>query len=137
LHLAVSETDALAQIDEPRVTELLRSVRPATPAPKQGCVEGAIGNAIVATAYHTDSDEPDAIHVASFLLRSLAQNHCYEDGNKRAAWLACLEVLAVMGLVTIDADEDAAADLVERAAKSLVTVDAIARWIAEHLVPLP
>ena len=56
---------------------------------KEGCVEGAIANAIMGAEYDADDGVGDSLQVAARLLRSLVQNHCYGDGNKRAGWAAC------------------------------------------------
>jgi death-on-curing protein len=109
------------------------SVRPLNEPPRNGCVEGAIGNAVQAAAYYSEDDEPNPLHIASHLLRSLARDHCFIDGNKRVAWLACLEVLATHGRVTIDADEIEAAAFVESVADGSTDVPGIAGWLAARL----
>ncbi len=57
------------------------------------------------------------------------------DGNKRIAWLACLEVLAVHALATIEADQDEAAAFVEGVVGQ-ANVAPIVEWLAIHLAPL-
>lgn len=107
-----------------------------SPVPRAGCVEGAIGNSVLAASLSQAAEEPDALHVAAYLLRSLARNHCYTDGNKRIAWLACLDVLAEHAVATIDADEDAAAEVVEDVAKGRMSVGDLIRWLESGLVPI-
>lgn len=127
-----------------RVTELHAQGASVGPiggdAQKPGCVEGAIGNALMAPLYeqnHPSFDEPDPLLVAAYLLRSLSKNHCFVDGNKRAAWLAALEVLAVGAHLTIMADQVEAADFVNAIASGVVPdVAAITRWLAARLIPL-
>lgn len=121
-----------------RLNDLMARLRPHsdTLTPHVGCVEGAIGTAVNSASYHQDSDEPDDLLVAAYLLRSLAQNHCYIDGNKRIAWLACLEVLAVHSQVTIESDQDEAAEVVERVAQGQMEIDALMCWLALRLCPL-
>lgn len=121
-----------------RLNALMAKLRPGSSAlaPREGCVEGAIGTAVNSASYHLDSDEPNDLHVAAYLLRSLAKNHCYIDGNKRIAWLACLEVLAVHSAVTIEADQDEAAEVVERVAQGQMAIDELINWLAMRLCPL-
>jgi death on curing protein len=54
---------------------------------------------------------PDVLLKAAALLHSLARNHPLVDGNKRLAWLATYVFCAKNG-VELDADDDAAYDLV-------------------------
>lgn len=107
---------------------------------KPGCVEGAIGAAVQGASYtRNSSSEPiDPLLMAAFLLRSLVQNHCFVDGNKRVAWLAALDVLAVGASLTLEADEEEAADFVLRIADGTArSIPAIVDWLAEHLVAWP
>lgn len=119
-----------------RVVELVNSVRPLSEPPRAGCVEGAIGNAVQAAVYYGENDEPNPLHIASYLLRSLARDHCFIDGNKRVAWLGCLDVLARLGGVTVDTDEVEAATFVECVAEGKIDVPAVAEWLAGRLVAL-
>lgn len=50
--------------------------------------------------------------LASVLLRSLAQNHPFENGNKRVALVSALVVLHMNGLVVLAGQKLALADLV-------------------------
>lgn len=131
--------EAWAPISPGRLDELMQAIRPdadeAARRSRSDCVEGAIGNAVLAASYTQDSDEPDVLHVAAYLMRSLVKNHCYVDGNKRIAWLATLEVLAVHAMATIEADQDEAAALVEDVATGAVDVPALIVWLGKHLAP--
>ncbi len=40
-----------------------------------------------------------------YLLFYLSKNHCWADGNKRAAWMSVVWVLEKIGL-TVEADDD-------------------------------
>jgi death-on-curing protein len=123
-----------------RLDELMAALRPdeqpSGRRPRQGCVEGAIGNAVLAASYAQETDEPDILHVAAYLMRSLARDHCYVDGNKRIAWMATLDVLAVHAATTLDVDQDEAAGTVEAVATGTMDVPALITWLADHLVPL-
>jgi len=98
---------------------------------KPGCVEGALGNAIIAAQYRTGDEVPDPLLVAAFLCRSLARNHCYSDGNKRLAWLSLLEVLWCCAELTVDADADEAEEMVVGVTTGALDVDDIVRWLSD------
>ena len=129
-----------APITIERLDAIMLSLRPhVTPEerrPRPGCLESAIGNALNAASYQQDTEEPDVLWITAFLMRSLAKNHCYLDGNKRIAWLAGLDVLAVHGAMTLDVDEDKAAATVEALAKGELDVPALTGWLGEHVVAL-
>ena len=73
---------------------------------------------------------PDVFSKAAALLHSLARNHPLVDGNKRLAWLATYVLCAKNG-VELDADDDAAYDLVTSIASGAIDdVGAIARALA-------
>lgn len=104
---------------------------------KPGCVEGAIGAAVQGASYthSTSSEQLDPLLVAAFLLRSLVQNHCFVDGNKRVAWLAALDVLAVGASLTLRADEEEAANFVLGIADGTTrSVPEIVNWLADRLI---
>lgn len=104
---------------------------------RPGCVDGAIGAALTAAMYEQDANAPDPLLVAAYLLRSLCQNHCFVDGNKRVAWLAALEVLAAGAHLTIAADQVEAAVFVIAVAEGHIQSAAeITAWLANRLVSL-
>ena len=73
---------------------------------------------------------PDLFAKAAALLHSLAGNHPLVDGNKRLAWLATYVFLAKNAIV-LDADDDAAFELVVSVASGSITdVDQIAATLA-------
>lgn len=120
-----------------RLDALMADLRPGSAAlarrPKPGCIESALGNAPTAAAYALGSDDPDPLVVAAYLLRSLARNHCYEDGNKRIAWLATLEFLWVHAQCTLAADPVEAAEIVVRVADGSLDVPELVTWLADHV----
>ena len=62
---------------------------------------------------------PYVFSKAAALLHSLARNHPLVDGNKRLAWLATYVLCAKNG-VELDADDDAAYDLVTSVASGAI-----------------
>ena len=77
--------------------------------PHAGCVDRSLGAAWTAEGYsETDNSKP-GLCFAACLLFYLVKNHCFIDGNKRAAWAASMEALRSLGL-TIKATDDEAED---------------------------
>lgn len=103
------------------------------PIPVDGCVEGSIGNAQTAAMYLTGEDEPDLLTAVAHLLRSIAKNHCFTDGNKRVAWMSAIRCLLLNDLA-IMADEQEAIDLVDGVVTDKFGVREITDWLAAHLV---
>jgi death on curing protein len=101
--------------------------------PKVDCLEGVTQGAFESMSYRTDG-QADALVYASFLLRNVAMHNCLIDGNKRVAWLACVDALLAVGL-SIRATSSEAAEFVENeVVKGHASVDQIAAWIAPRLV---
>lgn len=74
-----------------------------------GCVPGALGSAWNAQAYESGNDDgaPDLFLFVVRLFLYLLRNHCFNDGNKRVAWLAMETVLRQQGLTIGSSDDDA------------------------------
>jgi death-on-curing protein len=85
----------------------------------QDCVEGRIGNAWTSEGYSADEDATPGLCFAGYLLYYLTRDHCFPDGNKRAAWSAAMAVLASLGL-TVNASDDEAYSLVDRIANGII-----------------
>lgn len=123
-----------------RIQEIMAAIRPHASeldrAPRAGCVEGAIANAVTAAMYQQDGEEPDPFLIGLYLLRSLAQNHCFLDGNKRIAWLAFIEVLGCHGRMTVNVPQKIAASLVELAATGAVDVGTLSHILLPLLVEI-
>jgi death-on-curing protein len=99
--------------------------------PKEGCVDRSIASAINASLYSADDDgEPDLLLAAAHLLFYVAKNHCFADGNKRAAWSAVIRALDLNG-IRVEADPGEAAELVEGVASGARTVRDILLWFYE------
>jgi death-on-curing protein len=74
---------------------------------------------------------------AGYLLYYLARNHCFVDGNKRAAWMATVEVLLSLGL-SVDADDDDAEGMVVAVATGEIgSGGEVVQWFAERIIPIP
>jgi death-on-curing protein len=103
------------------------------PIPTGGCVEGSIGSAKTASMYVTEDGLPDLLSAAAHLLRSLAKNHCFRDGNKRVAWMSLVRCL-LLNDIAIKADEQEAIDLVDGVVNDRTDVQQILNWLAGHIV---
>lgn len=99
-----------------------------------GCVDGSVGNAVQAAMYESQRPDEDALLIAAYVCYYLAKNHCFSDGNKRVAWLACLEVLEVGLDVRVDASIDDAYEFMDGVATSRLQPTDIVGWLSERLV---
>lgn len=102
------------------------------------CVDGALGAAFNAELYLENPRHAVAgLPFAAYLLLYLVKGHCFVDGNKRVAWMACVDVLAAMGL-GINATEDEAYDFLSQVIDGTVdSGDEISAWIGSRLYALP
>ena len=124
--------------DFPSVSELIElqvvaidAFGGAASPPKEGCVDRSIASAINASLYSSDDmDEPDLLLAAAHLLFYVAKNHCFTDGNKRAAWSSVVRALDLNG-IRIEADQTETAELVEGVASGARTVRDILLWFYE------
>ena len=65
----------------------------------------------------------------------VARNHPFIDGNKRTA-LACMIVFLGLNGLDLDVPQEAATAIILSLAAGEITEDVLARWIADHVVPL-
>jgi death-on-curing protein len=74
---------------------------------------------------------PDVYLKAAALLRSIAQNQAFLDGNKRIAWITTRVFLAANGVVVRTTTEDGL-NLMISLAEGRIDVDGIAAFLAEN-----
>ena len=74
---------------------------------------------------------PHAFLKAAALLRSLAQNQAFLDGNKRIAWIACRVYLGANGIDVRTTTEEGLALMVALAGGK-IDVEGLAAFLAEH-----
>lgn len=98
------------------------------------CVDGRIGNAMLAEEYVTDDERVrPGLCFAGFLLFYLVRDHCFSDGNKRVGWMAAMRVLGDIGL-TIEASENDAFAFVDSISTGQIGDGRKAvLWLAAHL----
>lgn len=100
--------------------------------PTAGCVEGAIGNALLASRYITETSEPDPCLVAAYALFYLARNHCFTDGNKRVAWMTAVDILLACRL-GVQAEDAAVVAMVLSVADGTMGQKEVHNWFLVHL----
>lgn len=105
--------------------------------PAENCVDGSLGAAWSAGLYREPEGARPGLCFAGHVLFYLAKNHCFTDGNKRAAWLALTAILASMGLSVHTSNDDAEAMVRGVADGSVHDADAVIFWIAERLIVFP
>lgn len=91
-------------------SEIARSRAPET-VTDEGCVDRSVAGAITAAMYSDGDDAPDLINAVAHLVFYIAKNHCFTDGNKRAALMALLHSLRVNDL-ELEADQVEVAALI-------------------------
>ncbi len=62
---------------------------------------------------------------------SLARNHPFVDGNKRASWIALNHLLRINGYLLF-ASQDDAFDFIQGVSRGQLSLEKSAEWIAEH-----
>jgi death on curing protein len=82
-----------------------------------------------------DDLHPTLVEKAAILLRGIADNHPFHEGNKRTAWLACVDFLSLNGspLDPARSDPIEAGQLVVSLVKHEIDVEHVALWLADHL----
>lgn len=75
------------------------------------------------------------VEKAAILLRGIAANHPFHEGNKRTAWIACTTFLSMNGspLDSTRADPIEAGQLVESLVKHEIAVEHVSLWLADRL----
>ena len=107
-------------------------------APKDGCIESALGNAWTAEGYREKNEyDVDGLTFASSLLLYLAIAHCFGDGNKCVAWAALCDVLLKLGLTLDVGDDEAESFVLQVATGATRDRGEVIDWVADRLAALP
>jgi len=107
-------------------------------APREGCVEGALGNAMTAEYYRESGDnDVSGLVFAACSLMYLVSSHCFGDGNKRVGWLVMTDVLAKLRLTVNATQDEAEAFVLQIARGDLKDRRKIVQWVAERLQAAP
>lgn len=96
----------------------------------EGAVEAALARPRQRWNYRRDTDLAALAAAYGF---GLTQNHAYNDGNKRIAFLAMAVFLGLNGY-EIEAPELEIVDVMIKLATGRLSEAALARWIRTHLV---
>ncbi len=97
-----------------------------------GLLDGAVSAAF--QTFDGRDLHPTLVQKAAKLLVGVARAHAFVDGNKRAAWLACLTFLTNNGLtVSPRHDQVKVAAFVELVSQGRVTTDDVAVWLNDLL----
>jgi prophage maintenance system killer protein len=98
------------------------------------CVDGRIGNAMLAEQYVSDDERVrPGLCFAGFLLFYLVKDSCFTDGNKRVGWMAAMRVLGDIGL-SVEVNQDEAFDFVDAVASGKINDGRqVVLWLAERL----
>ena len=102
------------------------------------CVEGTIGNAMLAEHYVTDDERiRPGLCFAGFLLFYLVRDHCFTDGNKRVGWMSAMRILGDIGL-TVDATQEQAEAFMDEVSTGHTNDGRqVVKWLAEQLAAPP
>jgi death-on-curing protein len=78
---------------------------------------------------------PTLVEKAAVLLRGIAANHCFHEGNKRTAWIACADFLSLNGspLDPGRTDQIEAGELVRSLVKHEIMMEHVVLWLADRL----
>jgi death-on-curing protein len=79
---------------------------------------------------------PSLFLMAGALLRSLAENQPFTDGNKRVAWAATMVFLEING-IRVEATENAAVHLMLKVSAKELDVAGIAGFLEQHATHVP
>lgn len=93
---------------------------------------GVIAGAIERARYGPFPDEADLAERAAMLLRGIAQDHPFVDGNKRTAFETTDLFLEKNGVILL-ASEDSIVEFMVTVARGRQTIEEIAGWIRRHL----
>ncbi|OBF92365.1 hypothetical protein A5790_14580 [Mycobacterium sp. 852002-51152_SCH6134967] len=96
-------------------------------------LESAVGEPF--QTWGGDDFHPTLVEKAAVLLRGIASNHPFRDGNKRTSWLSCVNFLALneSPLDRAKIDPILAGHMVLNVVKGEISYQDVAVWLAEHL----
>lgn len=97
----------------------------------EGALESALMRPVNVWSYRDETALPTLAAAYAF---GLAKNHPFVDGNKRAAFIACVGFLKLNGLDLRAPQPDAYRAMIALAAGDM-TEEAFAAWLDRHLAP--
>lgn len=102
--------------------------------PKDGCVESSVGAAYQAESYIADEDTVPGLVFCGYLLFYLLKNHCFVEGNKRAAWTSAMFALLSLGLTLQATQEEAFTCCAQIIEGTMGSGADVVEWIAARLI---
>ena len=101
------------------------------------CIQGSLGNAWTAEGYEEEEAKVPGLAFAGYALFYLARNHCFSDGNKRAAWLAAMAILGRLDLTVTVSVEEGLALVTNVITGAVPQARDVVEWLADRLEPHP
>jgi death on curing protein len=96
---------------------------------------GLLESALARPQHKFAYGETDLATLAAAYGFGIARNHPFVDGNKRTA-LASVIVFLNLNKLDLNAPPEAATAIILALAAGEITEDVLARWLADHTVPL-
>jgi len=101
--------------------------------PPEDCIDASLGAAWSAGLYREPEESKPGLCFAAHVLYYISRNHCFTEGNKRAAWLSTMEILARLGL-TVRATVEEAFTMMEDVIKGgIPDADGVIFWMESRL----
>ena len=97
----------------------------------QGMLESALGRPT--NKYSYESPKPSLAQLAAAYAFGIANNHPFIDGNKRTAFVVC-ELFLRLNKQGIEASAEGKYIIFLSLADGTLSEEALAQWIAEHLI---
>ncbi|MEI6517862.1 MAG: type II toxin-antitoxin system death-on-curing family toxin [bacterium] len=97
----------------------------------QGMLESALGRPT--NKYSYESPKPSLAQLAAAYAFGIAKNHPFIDGNKRTAFVVC-ELFLRLNKQGLEASAEAKYIIFLSLADGTLSEEALAQWIAEHLI---
>ena len=97
----------------------------------QGMLESALGRPT--NKYSYESPKPSLAQLAAAYAFGIARNHPFIDGNKRTAFVVC-ELFLRLNKQGIEASAEGKYIIFLSLADGTLSEEALAQWIAEHLI---
>ena len=99
----------------------------------QGLLESALAKPL--NHYHYNGVD-DIVVLAVVLLTGIAQNHCFEQGNKRTAFTAAVMFLLANGYQLVAADSEGLGEFVTKLVAGETSVDSFTETLRRFVTPL-
>ena len=97
----------------------------------QGMLESALGRPT--NKYSYESPKPSLAQLAAAYAFGIARNHPFIDGNKRTAFVVC-ELFLRLNKQGLEASAEGKYIIFLSLADGTLSEEALAQWIAEHLI---